>query len=118
MSDERLLRELNEAYIQAFMSGDVAWYDRHLADDFVCIESDASVLNKTEFLAQTAKGCDLAEYDLQKVDIRRYGDVALVQATGVWKAKNGSPGISRYTDIYVRADGDWRVVSAQITRPR
>ena len=64
-----------------------------------------------------AQGSDLAEYHLDQVDLRFYGDVALVRATGSWKAKDGTPGLSRYVDIYARSGENWKVVSAQITRP-
>ncbi len=50
-------------------------------------------------------------------DVRFYGDVALVRATGSWTAKNGARGSSRYVDVYVRSGEEWKVVSAQITRP-
>jgi ketosteroid isomerase-like protein len=83
----------------------------------VCIESDGSVLDKVAFLQMTAGGSDLAEYQLEEVNVRQYGDVALVRATGRWRARDGRPGLSRYTDIYVRTGDDWRAVSAQITRP-
>jgi len=38
------LVELNEEYIEAFIDADVIWYQEHLADDFVCPESDGSAL--------------------------------------------------------------------------
>lgn len=118
MSREADLRLLNEQYIKASLAGDVEWYRAHLADEFVCIDSDGSVLDKAAFLRKTARGSDLAEYRLDEVDVRFYGDVAVVRATGSWKAKNGVPGLSRYVDIYARTGDDWKAVSAQITRPK
>ena len=117
MSREAELRQLNEQYVQASLAGDVEWYRAHLAEEFVCIDSDGSVLDKPAFLTKTARGSELAEYRLDEVDVRFYGYVALVRATGVWKAKNGSPGVSRYVDIYARTGEAWKAVSAQITRP-
>jgi ketosteroid isomerase-like protein len=117
MSDVEQLRELNAQYIRAAVAGDVAWYEARLADDFVCIDHDGSMLDKPAFLRRTRTGSQLAEYRLEEVDVRQYGDVALVRATGVWRAKDGTPGMSRYVDVYVRTNDDWRVVSAQITRP-
>ena len=117
MSHDAEIRRLNEAYVKASLAGDVDWYRNHLAEEFVCIDSDGSVLDKPAFLAMTARGSDLAEYRLDDVDVRFYGDVALVRATGSWTAKNGTPGISRYIDIYTRAGNEWKAVSAQITRP-
>lgn len=117
MSREAEIRKLNEAYVKASLAGDVEWYRTHLAEDFVCIDSDGSVLDKPAFLAMTAIGSELAEYRLDEVDVRFYDDVALVRAQGSWTAKNGTPGLSRYIDIYARIGGVWRAVSAQITRP-
>ena len=115
-SDKDTLERLNKEYIEAYMSADVGWYEKHLADDFVCIESDGSVLNKAQFLSKTAKGPDVADYKLQKVNVRIYGVVALVQATGIFTRKDESLGVSRYTDIYVQTQGEWKAISAQITR--
>lgn len=115
-SDTATLERLNQEYVDAFMNADVEWYRKHLAEDFVCIESDGSVLNKSEFLINTAKGPDVVEYKLEQVDVRIYGPVALVQATGGWSTSDGTQGISRYIDVYVKANGEWKTVSAQITR--
>ncbi len=112
MSHEERLRQLNEEYLKASLAGDVEWYRAHLANEFVCIDSDGSVLDKEAFLRMTANGSDLAEYRLVEVDLRFYGDVALVRATGSWTAKDGTPGMSRYLDIYVRSGEDWKAVSA------
>ena len=115
-SDKTTLERLNQEYVDAFMNADVEWYREHLADDFVVIESDGSVFDKTEFLTNTAKGPDVVDYQLQKVDVRIYGSVALVQATGLWTGKDESKGLSRYIDVYVKEGDDWKTVSAQITR--
>ena len=48
-SDRTTLERLNQEYVDTFMNADVEWYRDHLADDFVCIESDGSVLDKSEF---------------------------------------------------------------------
>ena len=114
--DRTTLERLNQEYVDAFMNADVDWYREHLAEDFVCIESDGSVLNKQEFLANTVKGPDVADYKLQEVDVRIYGVAALVRATGVWTREDGSMGMSRYIDVYVKERAEWKTVSAQITR--
>ena len=114
--DDTTLQRLNKEYIAAFMSADVKWYEEHLADDFVCIESDGSVLDKVQFLTNTAKGPDVADYQLEKVNVRIYGGVALVRATGLFTRRDGSRGMSRYTDVYLQTGQGWKAVSAQITR--
>lgn len=116
-SRERELRRLNEEYVHASLAGDVQWFDAHLAHDFVCIESDGSVLFRDGFLRASARRGNLVEYRLDYVDVRIYGDVALIRASGSWTNRDGIHGISRYTDVYVYTDDVWKVVSAQITRP-
>lgn len=115
-TDRTTLARLNQEYVDAFMNADVDWYREHLAEDFVCIESDGSVLNKQEFLANTVKGPDVADYKLEHVDVRVYGNAALVQATGLWTREDGSMGMSRYIDVYVKQSEQWKTVSAQISR--
>ncbi len=115
-ADHDELLRLNERYVASFLSADVEWYRQHLADDFVCIESDGSVLDKAMFLASAAGGPDVASYRLAEVNVRIYGDTALVQAHGLFTRSDGTRGSSRYIDVYVRSHGKWKTVSAQITR--
>ena len=111
-----ILARLNQQYVDAFMQADVPWYRANLADDFVCIESDGSILDKDAFLRNASRGPDVATYRLEDVRIRMFGDVALVHATGRFARRDGSAGTSRYTDVYALRNGAWKAVSAQVTR--
>jgi hypothetical protein len=118
-SDEAVLRALNQQYVDAFMNADAAWYQAHLDGSFVCIESDGSVLDKDQFVRASAKGPDVAAYRLEDVDVRfagGAGDLAQVVARGVWSRRDGSKGVSLYIDTWMRREGSWRAISAQITR--
>jgi ketosteroid isomerase-like protein len=116
-TEHEALRALNESYIRALLTSDTEWYDARLADDFVCINHDGVVLDKPRFLRMISGGSEQATYDFDFVDIRVFGDVALIRAIGSWRTHSGTPGVSHYTDVWVRSGGDWKVVSAQITRP-
>src|SRR5262245_19080809 len=115
-SDRIALEQLNAEYVAAFMNADVDWYRKHLAEEFVCIDSDGSLVTREQFLSQTAKGPDVTDYSLESVNVSLYAEVALVRATGFWRSKDGAVGLSRYTDIWVRQNAQWEAVSAQITR--
>jgi ketosteroid isomerase-like protein len=115
-AEENVLLQLNQEYVDAYMNADVDWFAIHLDDDFVCIESDGWILNKEEFSSDAENTPDIVDYKLHDVDVRVYGDVALVRAAGIWMREDGSMGMSRYTDVYVRRNGEWKVVPAQITR--
>ena len=112
----KTLEELNRGYVDAFLKSDVAWYRDHLADDFVCIVSDGSTLDRDQFLVDAAKGPGVKSYTLHDVRVRTYGTVALVQARGEYTRPDGTTGTSRYTDVWALTDGKWKTVSAQITR--
>jgi ketosteroid isomerase-like protein len=55
------------------------------------------------------------KYDLSEVSIRVHGDAALVSALGTGERKDGTRGRTRYIDVWVRKDGEWKAVSAQLT---
>ena len=114
--DQARLRQLNEQYIEAVLKADVDWYRQHLADDFVCIDSEGNLFDKEAFLRRTAGGPYVTNYKLENVHVRIFGETALVQATGLFTRKDGTPGMCHYIDAYVRSGDDWKVVSAQITR--
>jgi hypothetical protein len=117
MRDDLVVKRLNESYIQAILSSNVAWFEANLAPEFACIESDGTLLDRKAFLEMVAKPSELAEYRLASVDFQRWGGVALVRALGEWTAKDGRVGKSRYVDVYARNGSVWKCVSAQITRP-
>lgn len=116
MSTARQLSRLNEQYIQGLINADARWFEEHLADEFICIEANGAVRTKPEYVRKVANGAGYAKYRLEQVQVRVFGDVGLVQATGVITRPDGETGMSRYTDVYAREGSEWKVVSAQITR--
>lgn len=116
--DLDVLRRLNEQYVQAYRQADVAWYDAHLAPDYVVTNGDGSFSDRAAALAAFARpsfATRFRSFPVDQVNIRRFGDVALIEAENAYEMKDGRTGISRYTDIWHRADGRWRCVSAHIT---
>ena len=96
------------------MNADVDWYREHLTDDFVCIESNGSVLDKSQFLRQTAAGPRVRPR-ARGCRVRLFDDVALVHGFGTFTRLDGTTGKTRYTDVYAKIDGVWKAISAQIT---
>jgi ketosteroid isomerase-like protein len=115
-ADYAELRQLNAGYIRAFLEEDAGWYDAHIADDFICVRTDGSVVNRADFLAATKPGSAAAEYSLADVVVRIHGESAYVTALGSWRRHDGSTGQTRYIDAYAKIDGEWKVVSAQLTK--
>lgn len=82
---------------------DVAWYQKHLAEDFLSTESDGSRLNKEELLRLTEKEPDVLDYRLEQVDVRILGNAALVHATGLFTRKNHTKGRKAVTPMFTSA---------------
>lgn len=117
-SDQHVLRALNESYVDAFRRADVGWYDRHLASDYVVVFGDGTFHDRAAALADFAVPVfaeHLKHFPVGAVQIRQFGELAVIHAENDYERKDGRKGINRYTDIWVRADGVWRCVSAHIT---
>jgi ketosteroid isomerase-like protein len=116
--DQAELEALNREYIRSVVESDVAWFDRNLAPDFVCINRDGSLVDRAAFLIQTARPIAFSNFELHDVQIRLLGDFALIHARTTYTLANGQPAASRYTDAWARQQGRWLAVSAHITPVR
>lgn len=115
------LRALNRRFIHNFVTRDVSAHDALLHPRFHCITPYGARMERAEYLAYWATAFDpavLVYWDLRDERIERMGPVALVSATNRWVRLQGvTPveGATCYTDTYVREDGRWRCVLAQLT---
>jgi ketosteroid isomerase-like protein len=115
-SDLEVLTSLNRDYIRSVQNGDVRRFDEILAADFRCSNPDGSLLDRGGFLAQTARPVAIANLAAHDVEIRLFGDVAIIHARTSYTMADGRPGAGRYTDVWARQSGEWRAVSAHVTR--
>jgi ketosteroid isomerase-like protein len=117
-SDLAVLRTLNENYVKAYREADVAWYDAHLAPDYVVASGDGSFHDRGAALANFAKpsfAMHMKSFPVDNVNIRRFDDVALIHAENAYEQKDGRKGVSRYTDIWHKQNGRWLCIAAHIT---
>ena len=114
--DEAELRRLNADYVRSFLASDVGRFKTMLADDFRCILADGREIGREEFLRMAARPPDARNFRLRAVSIRIYGDAAVIGAEGSYLRASGTEVQTRYTNVCVRQEGRWRVVSTQWTR--
>ncbi len=114
--DAAELRRLNDAYLQAALASDAGRLGPLLAEDFTAVLADGSLVSRSEYLRQAALPLPIRDFREEGVTVRVYGDAALLSAVAVARLKNGAWASSRYTDVYVRQGGAWRIASIQITR--
>lgn len=115
-ADLATLRDLNHDYIQSVQTSDVRRFDEILADDFLCSNPDGTLIDRSAFLAQTARPVTIANLEAHDVNVRLMGDFAIIHARTTYTLQDGRPGAGRYTDVWARRDGRWLAVSAHVTR--
>lgn len=107
-------------FAKAVISNDADAIGKFLADDWVIIDPDGSIIDKARFLGVIKSGTlshDLMESD--DVQVRPYGDCAVVTALTRTKAKFGGQEFAtqeRATDVFVKRAGRWQCVFSQLTK--
>jgi len=115
-SDLKTLIDLNHDYIHSVQTSDVRRFDEILADDFLCSQPDGSLIDRADFLAQTARPVTIANLTAHDVRVRIMGDVAIIHARTTYTTPDGHERSGRYTDVWARRNGRWLAVSAHVTR--
>ena len=115
-SDVDVLRDLNGHYIHSVVHSDVARFTEILADDFLCTNPDGSLIDKPQFLRQTAVPVSFTDFDVDDLRIRVLGNVAIIHGRTRFALKDGRRGRGQYTDVWEKRQGRWLAVSAHVTR--
>jgi ketosteroid isomerase-like protein len=115
-SDLDVLAALNRDYINSVQHSDVRRFDEILADDFLCSNPHGSLVDKKQFLAQTARPVTISGLTAEDVKVRILGDVAIIHARTSYTTADGEQRNGRYTDVWARREGRWLAVSAHVTR--
>jgi ketosteroid isomerase-like protein len=114
------IEALEMQWREAQLSNDVAVMDRLLADDYVGISASGIIETKPEALALRRAGTlHITALDLNDLKVRIYGDTAVVTSRADLEGTNGASNISgkyRYTRVYNRRFGQWKIVSFEASR--
>ena len=117
--EEELLK-LEKEFARAIVKNDAEAIEQFLADDWVIIDPDGGVIDKSRFLGVIKSGTlthEMMESD--DVWVRIYGDTALVSGLTRTKGKFMGQEFStqeRATDVFVMQNGRWQCVFSQLTR--
>jgi len=115
--DEAAIRALEEKWDAANLKGDATALGAILADTFISTSAEGKVRTKAEILSELKTGA--IKYQTSKVEdmkVYLYGDAAVVN--GKWTGKFVLKGktvdtVERFTDTYIRQNGQWRAVASQ-----
>jgi len=121
MSDENDPLSAERAFFAALLAGSEADLKAILADDFVLVDvMSGSEISKLELLTVVGMGqLRFTKIDVHESRVRRYppGTAVVNGRTEMagWFGESAFSAHSRYTHVYVRMDGRWRLVAAQGT---
>jgi len=115
-SDLDMLLQLNADYIRSVQNSDVTRFDQILADDFVCTNPDGTLVDRANFLMQTARPVAITGLAAHDVNVRLMGDCAIIHARTSYRMPDGRTAAGRYTDVWARRNGRWLAVAAHVTR--
>jgi len=120
-SDQSSLTEFANRFDRAQLAKDGAALERMVDDDLVFITSSGERQGKDEFIAGwTAPGDTFEPITLVDRVVRPLGrDAGVVSAeTTLRGTSGGQPFASRFrfSDTFVREDGEWRAVHIQVSR--
>jgi hypothetical protein len=114
------IEALEQAWVSAEVHNNVGAMDHLLADDYLGISANGTVETKAQALAQRKAGTVRIEnLDISDVKIRIYGDTAVVTSRAALVGTNGQSDISgnyRYTRVYNKRLGKWKIVSFEASR--
>lgn len=119
--DLTTLRKINARFIHNFVTNDVPSHDKIIHRDFICITSQGAIVNRVDYLKAWATGFDpevIVYWDYRDERITISGATALVRSVNKFTTiKDGkeTTGMTRYTDTYVKENGEWKCLQAQIT---
>ncbi len=120
-SPEATILALEKKWTDSYKVRNISIMTSMLAEDFIITVEDGNIYGKMGYMAHTADTStqvDVAEESDLKV--RMHGNVAVV--TGAYRETGTSKGKryeyrDRLTDVWMRIDGQWRLIAAQYSVP-
>jgi ketosteroid isomerase-like protein len=118
-AEEKLLK-IEKEFAQAIISNDLEGIGRIVADEWIIIDPNGDIVDRTRFFEVTKSGA--LTHDMMESEdfrVRVYGDSAVV--TGLTRTKGKFMGQEfstqeRATDVFVKRDDRWQCVLTHLTR--
>ena len=117
--EEEELLKLEGAFAEAIVKNDLEGIGRLVADDWIIIDPNGEIVDRTRFFEVIKSGALTHEMmESEDFRVRVYGDSAVV--TGVTRTKGKFMGQEfstqeRATDVFVKREGRWQCVLTHLT---
>lgn len=119
VGDENVIRQLESEWEEALKKGDQATIDRIVAPDCLFVSSTGELSLKPQTDAERRAFVKLIASGTTQMNVRVFGDTAIVIGTNLETSSyrdQDTSGQYRWTDVFLRRNGRWQVVSAHSTR--
>jgi ketosteroid isomerase-like protein len=118
--DERTtLLYMERDWNQAEMKQDAAWFERTLADDYTGVDARTGKPTTKGQTVADLKTVTTAAAELSGLDVKMQGDTAVVTGVSHNKGRDDKGAAFdrriRFTDVWVKRDGKWLVLSSHGT---
>lgn len=119
--EERQVLAANRVWADAMVRGDAAALERLFHDELIVTSGNGSVRGKAGELKDAGPSPDIKTYffNTEDVRVRVYDSAAVVTGHARWRINykgRDADHERRYTCVYVREKGRWRMAALQVTR--
>lgn len=119
-SAEQTLIQMEFDWSQADVKKDAATLNRIMADDWMGIDFEGTVMTKADVMRDLHSDATATEStELREVKVRIFGNTGIVSGTDIEKSQykgQDSSGAYIWTDVFVLRNGRWQAVSSQSTK--
>jgi ketosteroid isomerase-like protein len=116
LADSSVLLYLERDWNQAEMKRDAAWFERTLADGYTGVDARSGKPTTKALSIADIKKSTVDSADLSGVEVHMEGDTAVVTGLTHNKGKDEKGSAFdrkiRFTDVWVKRDGKWQVLSS------
>jgi hypothetical protein len=114
------LKALNAKFIHNFVTNDTISHSKIIHNRFICITDNGRTLGRKEYMNKWLHGFDgFLYWDYRNEDITIFGSMALVHSQNrfiIVRDGKEISGMSMYTDTYIKENGKWKCVQAQLVK--
>ena len=118
---QQALTAVLREYCEALKRNDLVALNQMFADDYVEVSATAAVMSKEQVMnlykmrqAQSGSGVDVLAIDADEINIRSYGDSAVILARLTWKLSANGQSLTnplRISLLCNKQHGQWRLVA-------
>ncbi|HQR06327.1 MAG TPA: nuclear transport factor 2 family protein [Gemmatales bacterium] len=117
--DEGYLKKFIEDFQAAVVKEDMPYLEKTLHPDYVHTRPNGNTLSRAQFLDSIkSKRLDYEKLTTDEVKVRLYGEMALVtghSGVDILEAKGERKGETRWTRVFLKKDGQWKLLAFQAT---